>query len=339
MNKDIIISNRYVRHGFNELLRDFNEDEYINVFRKLQPVSPIFFTMPGDAPTLRHRSLYNNKVLAERLRNEGKMMKGRFNGGRVGYVLKDEFELYGKAYTKPVSRWNEVMRSVFDYVSESDGIMKETVKEELPFRNPKITSALNRLQEAFLLLEVQSDDDWDTAWFNMESEFKKIIPDLPSKIEIVKRYLHTMVAADFKMIQSWCEFKVKDIKVILDYLIEKDEITETEFGYMLKEDLDLKEISIDYDIQLLDLNDMMIRSYVHEIKEKFDEEILQYLLIDGEIKGICVGHWRIGPHSIDDIILWDCEPSEVKDKILTSIEDYYGNHVDVLKYNGKKIKG
>ncbi|MFA1822616.1 hypothetical protein ACDX78_21105 [Virgibacillus oceani] len=42
--------------------------------------------------------------------------------------------------------------------------------------------------------------------------------------------------------------------------------------------------------------------FVVSLKQMFSgREVLQYLFTDGEFMGAVLGHWRIGPHDIEDI--------------------------------------
>ena len=66
-------------------------------------------------------------------------------------------------------------------------------------------------------------------------------------------------------------------------------------------------------------------------------EILQYLLIDGEFLGAVTGHWRIGPHDVEDIIvtLPKKTATNYKQAILDEVSRIYSPpHSTIQKYNG-----
>ena len=55
---------------------------------------------------------------------------------------------------------------------------------------------------------------------------------------------------------------------------------------------------------LLHRGDPLVMPHETELKERFaGREVLAYLLIDGELTGAVCGHWRIGPHDVEDIAL------------------------------------
>ena len=71
---------------------------------------------------------------------------------------------------------------------------------------------------------------------------------------------------------------------------------------MLNEDRELDKRSPGRSVRMLHRADPLVRSHAGELKERFAGcEVLQYLLIDGELRGAVCGHWRIGPHAVEDI--------------------------------------
>ena len=87
--------------------------------------------------------------------------------------------------------------------------------------------------------------------------------------------------------------------------------------------------------------DPLVKSHASELKARFGgEEVLQYLLIDGEFVGSVCGHWRIGPHDVDNILveLPAKECTARKSKIIDAVAwNYSPPHHNILAYNGKKV--
>ena len=77
-------------------------DGYVDLFRLLQPVSTVANARPGDPPRLVHRTRFDDSGLARRLRAGRVIVKGRFLGGGIGYVLADDLDLYANAFQRPV---------------------------------------------------------------------------------------------------------------------------------------------------------------------------------------------------------------------------------------------
>jgi hypothetical protein len=132
----------------------------------------------------------------------------------------------------------------------------------------------------------------------------------------------------------------------LNFLIESEQIVKIKInglgeGFMRKKDLDLSNGSIKPSIFILDKSDFLVRVYMDELKQLFKgREVLQYLLIDGEFKGAVIGHWRIGPHDIDDVELnlSQEELEERKEDIIAAIRKGYSKDTtSILKFNGEPL--
>lgn len=51
----------------------------------------------------------------------------------------------------------------------------------------------------------------------------------------------------------------------------------------------------------------------------YDHEPLQYLLIDGEFRAACVGHFRNGPYDLNDIVCDLPDAEARRDEILQAV--------------------
>jgi hypothetical protein len=92
---------------------------------------------------------------------------------------------------------------------------------------------------------------------------------------------------------------------------------------------------------MLDKSDFLVRACLDELQVRYKgHEVLQYLLIDGEFKGIVEGHWRIGPYDIDDIIVELNEEDALarQNEILEAVRKVYSSDSHtILKCNGSMI--
>jgi len=87
--------------------------------------------------------------------------------------------------------------------------------------------------------------------------------------------------------------------------------------------------------------DPLVRANVSELNRRFKGlEVLQYLLIDGDFKGAVCGHWRIGPHDVDNIVV-ELDPDERESRKTEIIEavawKYHPPQHRILGYAGEKI--
>ena len=100
MNNDgeSILSARLKNQGLDRPLRD--ESAYPDLSRRLQPVSPIAMTYPGNPPALVKRTTFDSGNASDDLRGDRQVVKDRFLGGTVRYVLTKDLEDYAIVFRK-----------------------------------------------------------------------------------------------------------------------------------------------------------------------------------------------------------------------------------------------
>ena len=197
-------------------------EEYLELFRLMQPVAPVHFTRPGDPPTLVHRTGFDDYDLSSQLRKEHRIIKGRFAGGRVGYVVQQDLELYATAFRKNLSKIKPIHEDIMSIIKNSGGISKDQLKEDLDYLGGEISKALHSLQEAFLVYEDQTDTDWDTGWFDFSTEWFDLKNDAALYIHYVSlvllNYLKSVVFATFQQVKDWSQINIRTLKQVMKKL-------------------------------------------------------------------------------------------------------------------------
>jgi len=194
----------------------------------------------------------------------------------------------------------------------------QCMKEETGLLVKRITPALHRLQEAFLLYEDQYDGEWDRGWYRFEEMFPEVNLEKYSRGEalgvVLMRFARRMVWFSAEMAKSFYRLPAKDVKAAIAGLIQAGELIELDGGYIRAED---ERILLEYQPENMHFvcavhrNDCLCRAMEPELKARFlpmtgelpyDHELLQFLLIDGEFRGAVVGHFRNGPYDLNDVI-------------------------------------
>lgn len=322
---------------------------YVDAFRMLQPVSPVFFSRPGDPPTLTHRTQFADRTLAERLRANRTIVKGRFLGGGIGYVLADDLDVYANAFCKPLERPTAVQEEVLEAVCGAGPLTPRQIKEETGLLNKQIGPALHRLQQAFLVYEDQVDTDWDRAWYDFAAEWPDVrIEDArveQSAATVLERFFSAHVFATFEQVKDWSRLPAKVLKRVVEKLENAGPLRPAEIDGLgagwIHADAQVSDGKPDASVFMLHKADYLVRSHVSELKRRYGkEETLQYLLIDGTFQGAVLGHWRIGPHDVDDIVL-DIpkrERTRRKKEILAAVSEVYRPpHSHIQRYDGKAL--
>jgi hypothetical protein len=352
ITKDAVIAERLRRQLLDQPLK--KKAELPELFRKLQPVAPLAYSYPGSPPRLKHRTTFDDGEALDDLRGSREIVKGRFLGGRIGYVRASDLELYGAAFRKPLRELNDTQHRVMDAVQEIGPADTNQIKELVdgdggaPLLKKQIMPALHRMQEAFLVFEDQTKTDWARPWADFESELTDVDLDRLSweqaAGEVVGRFLDAMVFATLQQVKDWSGWALSRTKKLMSALEAEGTVVPCEIDGLgegwLRE-------NTQYDSAIVQTSHMIHRAdflaYAHssELKERYkDLEVLQYLLIDGAFKGAVLGHWRIGPHDVDDVIveLPKKERSARKGEILAAVKDVYsGRNHEIICYDGREL--
>lgn len=288
-------------------------EEYASLFRLLQPVSPVYFSCPGDPPSLVHRAVFDDRDVSSGWRKTREIVKGRFLGGTIGYVFSEELGLYANAFQRPLVRLSRDQELVFDTLMHVGPLTPRQIKEETGLLNKEVMPILHRLQQAFLVYEDQLDTDWERAWYIFSQEWPDLViePDRweAAAEEVLRRFLSTHVFASVEQVKDWSGWSVKDIKHLLRLVQANGDITSCTIdglgeGWISTEDTIVDTLAPSSTVFMLHKADPLVRAGISELKRRFAGlEVLQYLLIDGDFRGAVCGHWRIGPHDVEDIVI------------------------------------
>lgn len=224
--RNAIVNERLRCQGLlDPLVHPGDEAAYLELFRRLQPMAPVHNTRPGDPPRLVHRTAYPDFEMSGGLRERGALIKGRFQNGRIAYVLEEDLQLYATAFRKDMTRFGVIHDDILTMVREAGGMSKDQLKEELPYRAGDIGKALEEFQKAFVLYEQQTDGDWDTGWLDFAEEWFTIPTDEESRRaameEVILRFVHAMVFAIEAEIKIWSGWTGKMVGQIVNGLVEQ----------------------------------------------------------------------------------------------------------------------
>jgi hypothetical protein len=344
---EFILNARLIAQGLDRPLRD--EKEYPELFRRLQPVSPIAMTYPGNPPALVKRTTFDSGEASDDLRGDRKVVKARFLGGTVGYVLVGHLEDYAVVFRKRPTRLTPTEREVLGAVRELGPITPRLLKEETGILAKKVGPALAKLQRAFLVFEDQTETNWERGWSTFSSAFPDLDLDSTDRDEAARRVLNTffkaIIFATMEQIRNWSELPIRDLKAWVERLRELGDIEAASIEGLgegwITSGFRPKKRALRKSVHMLHLQDGLVRAHRSELKRRFaDREILQYLLIDGQFAGAVCGHWRIGPHDVDDIALDLPQKERVtrKREILKEVaSNYSGERHRIIRYDGKRI--
>jgi hypothetical protein len=348
LNKEAIFGERLRRQRLLEPAR--TTEEYAGLFRLLQPAAPAADTYPGSPPTVVHRAAFDDQEVTFRWRQDRTIVKGRFLGGTIGYVFGDELGLYANAFCRPLPRLRPDQRYVLDTLTHVGPLTPRQIKDETGLLNKEIMPVLHRLQQAFLVYEDQLDTDWERPWYAFSQEWPDLTigPDRweTAAQEVLRRFLHAQVFATIEQIRDWSDWSVKCIRRLLQVMQTAGEVTARTVdglgeGWTRTGDTNASAFPPLPTAFLLHRADPLVRASVSELRRRFAGlEVLQYLLIDGDLRGAVCGHWRISPFDVEDIVV-DLSPTERarrKAEIMQAVAwQYHPPDHHILRYAGEQL--
>lgn len=310
-----IISLRMKRQGF---VNRMGAAGYDALYRDLQPGMNVYWNGFGQPPTLSFRAGFDDIEYNRQRQLNRELVKGRFAGGNLGWIVPEDMELFMALYRKPIREMTDDQRIILGLIAQQGPSNIQRMKEETGLLVKRITPALHRLQEAFILYEDQYDGEWDRGWYRFEEMFPDADPEKYTRHEALKivlmRYAYRMVWFDAAMAKAFYRLPGKEIRAALAALCSDGLLRDMDGGYIRAEDeavLSTCEPESMRFVCAVHRNDVLVRSLEERLKAEFaplceglpyDHELLQHLLIDGEFRGAVVGHFRNGPYDLNDVI-------------------------------------
>jgi len=343
MDGPALAAHRLRRQGLSQPAAD--EAAYLGLVRRLQPVAPIHFSRPGSPPRLVHRAAFDEGALADRWRAGRLLVKGRFWGGNIGYVLAEELGLYGAAFRRPLPRLSALHERILQTFKYEGPLSPRQLAAESGVRHKELMPALHRLQEAFLVCEDQEDDDWERPFGLFAAEWPGVdleaLPWEEAAAEVVMRLVHSQVLLSAAQICDWSGWPARKVAGLLAQLEGAGRVERAGEGWRRPEDRELPFCEPEQSAFMLHKADPLVKSHQHQLKALFPGEVLQYLLIDGVFRGAVCGHWRIGPHDVEDIALRlpRRQLAARKQEVLAAVAaQYHPPHHQIRGYAGMALK-
>ncbi|WP_203457120.1 hypothetical protein [Paenibacillus tepidiphilus] len=314
------------------LLHPADTAEYGELYRDLSPGLNEYWCGFGNPPSLSFRASFDDMQYNRERLLARELVKGRFQGGNLGWIEREDLELFAGLYRKPMDSLNEVQARLLTLITDNGPINIQTMKEITGMLVKEITPVLHRFQEAFLVAEDQYNGEWDRGWVLFAQMYPELSVSRYTRHEaltiVLKRFAYRLPLFDLDMAKSYYKLPVKELKAAVAELVGTGELVDTGAGYILSGDE--AELSAQGEpeqvrgVLALHRNDFLVKTHEHVLKALYKHEqydILYYLLIDGEFKGALMGHFKNGPYILDDVVLKlpEGEAAERQDEIIDAI--------------------
>jgi hypothetical protein len=340
---------RAAKQSLTPSTRGSSDADYLEILRKLAPMRPPSYEFPGTPVCLfdRHEASdgSSEKLVGERVRRDGLVIKGRFQHGHIAYVPSDEMPLFIAAFHKSKSLgWDE--ESVLETLQREGPLQKKDLAEVCGIKGKALTAALQNLQANFQVLEQQLETEWDNPWFAVETEHPDWLEDLPdqfeARIEVIKRFTQAHVFSSAQEVKDWSGFAGKDVKQLLEVLLERGDLVRATVEGWGEHFLasDFQELPLEACVAILDSGDPLVTAQISYLKSDFPKmPVLKHILIDGEICGAVEGRWGIAAFDVDDVhVPKRAQKGALKLEIIEKLRRHFPLPAQrILKFAGVKL--
>ena len=209
---------------------------------------------------------------------------------------------------------------------------KKVRSKSMP-REEFVELCLNTLKEIRLVYEDQVDDSWERAWYEFAGEWGEVELDDGRReadaAEVLCRALNALVFATAEQLRDWSGWPMRRVTRLMEALEAEGAVRPVEAeglgpGWMADEKIPSAEPGAS--VFVLHKQDFLVRAHQSELRRRFgSRDLLQYLLIDGELSGAVRGHWGFAPYDVDDVSveLSARECTRRRDEILTAVRSQY----------------
>lgn len=347
---DAILALRMERQ---HLTRPASREEYAALYRDLQPGYNVYWNGFGQPPVFSFRADFDDIEYNRQRQLNRDLIKGRFAGGNLGWIVEEDLPLFAALYRKPLAQPTLVQEMILRLIDQLGPLNIQQIKEETGLLVKEITPALHRLQEAFLLYEDQYDGEWDRGWYRLAEMFPEADLNRYTRHEALKivlqRFAYRMVVFDSAMAKGFYKLPEKDIRTAAGELVAEGLFVPQDKGWMLASDAELLTHYAPPQprfVHAIHRNDVLYKAQEPALKAlvaplcaglPYDHEPLQYLLIDGEFHGASIGHFRNGPYDLNDVVCDLPEAAARQEEIIAAIRVANYGH-EPLRFMGKMLK-
>jgi len=233
-----------------------------------------------------------------KLRNEGKILQGRFLNGKVRYVKKEDAPLFLSAYSR--EPLNQFDKKVLEVVRENKGISFFSIVEKMKEDKDKVKESIEKLdRNLYLIRKFHRQEGLMNIYVPFEVEGD--VED--AKEKIVLRFLKAYGPVPAIAIRGYTSFAYDEIDSILERLerqgiLERILVTgksETEMLILKEEVKELEKIGygdIHHELKILSLYDPWIQPMWAEVASRYGEGWIFLLVKDGQLCGM-IEKWQM----------------------------------------------
>ncbi len=271
-------------------------------FRSLRSIEEYFelFQEAGMIYDIFHRVKDFRMEEWYRLRQEGRILEGRFLAGRVRYVMRKDAPLFASAYRG--SKPRNFDSKVLEFIAGHDGLDMEEIVSGFEGERSRVKEAVKWLdRHLYVIRKFTGSDAWTSK--NVFVAFHPG-PEVPgAREEIVKRFIKGYGPVPFSGVKGHTGFRYDEVEEILGRLVESELVVkvlvrgrEDVEMYLLAEELPELEAVPEGEskdsLRVLSLYDPWVQPLWAEVSSRYGEGWIFPVVKDGQLAGM-VEKWQM----------------------------------------------
>jgi len=96
-----------------------DEKEYLALYRDTQPGHNVYWNGFGQPPTLSFRASFDDLEYNALRQKNRELIKGRFAGGNLGWIVPEDLELFMTVYEKPLDTMNYAQLRIMETIDRT----------------------------------------------------------------------------------------------------------------------------------------------------------------------------------------------------------------------------
>jgi hypothetical protein len=288
-----------------------SEGDYLRLLRRLAPWRPPAFDFPGLPAYSPDRCCGDDDAtstarrLAESVRRQGLLVKGRFQHSHIAYVALEDIAHYAAAFAKAIIP-NDQEERVLQTLKQEGPLHKQDLAQLSGIKSRALSAALMRLQRAFLVFEDQRETEWNNAWAGIDEHPDWLDPSLAQPLArqaVLARWAEGLGFVTAPMAAAWSGWPQKECALHLRELHANDQLSEGyiaetgEQGYLCY----WQEFASAPCLALLDVADPLVIAQEWQFKPSLPNPILKYLCQNGQLVAVLEGRWGIAGHRVSGL--------------------------------------
>ncbi|MFP4051508.1 MAG: ATP-dependent helicase [Thermoplasmata archaeon] len=283
------------------------------------------------------------------MRDDGKIVEGRFIKGKVRYAFKNDIPLFVGAYREETDL-NEEERNILHLIQSGEARTLRQIKKKSDLKNDRVKEIVKQLDKnLYIIREYTGKEGWSA-----KNKYRAIDIEPVDKKEAKKRMIRRFIKGNgpisFSDLRYQTGFNGREVESVLSQMIHEGEVTKIQVGsssrelYLLQDEADiLKEVlgNEHKKVRILSKRDPYTRPMWAEIYSRYGDDWVFPIVKGGEVKG-GIERWKMS--GCIEIRHLDLDDESCLDEALEAIDEMMEYHnlegydiVRIKNYQNKNV--